>query len=337
MTDIAEFITPLLRGEELTADQAEEMLERILSGAVSDIQIAAVLSAMAARGESSEEILGAVSALRSKSLKIRAPQNAVDCCGTGGDHAHTVNISTAVSFVLAACGVPVAKHGNRASSSKSGAADVLEALGLNLSAANNTVQKSMDDHNICFLMAPVYNPAIAHVGPVRKALKARTIFNLLGPLLNPAGTQQQLIGVFDKRWAEPMAEVLNRLGTKHAWIVWGHDGLDEITTTTSTGVVELKDGQIRQFEINPTDYGLALADPADLKGGDAAYNAAALTAVLNGAKNAYRDIVLINSAAALIVAGQAADLHDGILQARRAIDDGRAMQKLQDMIGTYNG
>ena len=230
MSNIDDTIKHLMTGNTLDAQSAETLFNTILSGDVSDIQISAVLASMAARGETTDEILGAVTALRHKGLQISAPSNAIDCCGTGGDHAHTVNISTAVSFVLAACGVPVAKHGNRASSSKSGAADVLEALGLNLNAPTDTVQKSMDDHGICFLMAPVYNPAIAHVMPVRRALKARTIFNLLGPLLNPARAAYQLIGVFDKQWARPMAQVLDTLGTKRAWIIWGHDGLDEITT-----------------------------------------------------------------------------------------------------------
>ena len=327
------YLQALLQGKTLSVEEAEGMFDLLLTGQSSAAETAAALAAMAARGE----IEGAVRSLREKSVRISAPDNVVDCCGTGGDHAHTVNISTAVAFVLAACGVPVAKHGNRASSSKSGAADVLEALGLNLEADQKTVQNSMNDLNICFLMAPLYNPAIAHVMPVRREIKARTIFNLLGPLLNPAGAKRQLIGVYDAARARPMAEVLDHLGTEKAWVVWGHDGLDEISTVAKTGVVALEHGKILTFEIDPADYGLKCDDASQLTGDDAVYNAKALMGVLNGEPSAYRDIVCLNAAAALIVADHAEDLEQGIKMAQDALDQGKALNKLNALVEAYRG
>lgn len=332
-------LTPYLQttfqGEHLLWQDAEKAFSIILSGKADPIEISGFLGALAARGETVDEIKGAVKALRSKSVPVDAPEGVIDCCGTGGDHAHTLNISTAVSFILAGCGVPVAKHGNRASSSKSGAADVLEALGLNLDADSIKVRKALWNSNICFLMAPIYNPAIKHVVPIRKTLKARTIFNMLGPLLNPAGAKHQVIGVYDKKWCTPMARVLKSLGTEHAWVVHGADGLDEITIMDKTYVTELKDGQISEFEIDPAEFGYTDVRPEAIKGGDAEYNSQKLLKLLAGVDNPYRDIACLNSAAGLVVAGKVKDLKDGIKQAEESIDSGAARTALDSLIEIY--
>ncbi len=335
--DVKRTLQTLFKGQTLTSTDAERVFAYFLSGDAKDVEIAAILSALATRGETVEEITGAVTALRSRAVPIDAPEGVIDCCGTGGDHSGTFNISTAVSFVLAGAGVPVAKHGNRASSSKSGAADVLEALGLNLDAGSVAVRKALWEANIAFLMAPVYNPAIKYVGPVRKALGARTIFNLLGPLLNPAGAKHQLIGVYDKRWCRPMAEALQTLGTKSCWVVHGSDGLDEITTTGLTHVVSLKDGKIEEFDIHPHDIDIGVYKKDDLKGGEAGENAAALTDVLNGKEGAYMDIVVFNAAAALVVAGKAKDLKEGADLAWTSISSGAAKAALEKLVEIYRG
>lgn len=314
----------------LTAEEMENIMRDIMSGNVPDENIAALLTILAERGESVAEITGAACVMREMASTIKAPANALDCCGTGGDGSGTYNISTAVALVSAACGVPIAKHGNRAASSKSGAADVLEALGVNLDVPTNKLEQALEEYNFCFLMAPYHHQAMKHVMPVRKALGFRTIFNLLGPLANPAGTKFQLIGVFDKKWLRPVAEVLNNLGTTRAWIVHGHDGLDEITTTTQTDIVILDHGTITEKTISPADFGLKPAQAANLQGGDAQENAAALKGVLNGEKNAYRDIVLANASAVLNIHGQASDLKDGVTKAATVIDNGNALKTLED-------
>lgn len=337
MTEMQDFIQQLLIGRPLSATDTEKLFTAMLTGRLSDIQIAGILAAMAARGETTGEIVGAVKALRSKAVPIDGPEGIIDCCGTGGDHSGTFNVSTAVSFVVAGCGVAVAKHGNRASSSKSGAADVLESLGLNLEAGLNRIRKSLWDNHICFLMAPVFNPAMKHVMPVRRELKARTIFNLLGPLLNPAGAKRQLIGVYDRKWMMPMIKVLKQLGSEHVWGVHGADGLDEITVTDKTYVIELKNGQIREFEIHPSDFNLPVYTIRDLRGGDAHQNSQDMRNLLDGKQGAYRDIVLFNAAASLIVAGKAQDIPSGLDMAAASIDNGNAKESLKKMVEIYRG
>lgn len=313
----------------------EEMIAAmtiIMNGDSNDADIETFLRGLASRGETVEEITGAAKVMREKAIPIDAPYDAVDCCGTGGDASGTYNISTAVAIVSAACGVPIAKHGNRAASSKSGAADVLEAMGVNLDLPKENLEEALKLYNFCFLMAPKHHTAIKHVMPARKAIGTRTIFNLLGPLANPAGTRHQLIGVFDKQWVEPIAETLQNLGTKSAWVVHGHDGLDEISTTAPTDIAILKDGSITTKTITPADFGLETSDMEQLKGGDADENAAALRAVLEGRKCAYRDIVLANTSAVLNIHGKTNDLKEGVAIAAEAIDSGHTNDILKNYI-----
>jgi len=271
-------------------------------------------------------------------IPVPAQAGAIDCCGTGGDAAGTFNISTAVAFVVAGCGVPVAKHGNRAVSSRTGAADVLEALGVNLQVPLDELNRPQDDTDgqVTFLFAPRHHAATKHVGPSRVELGTRTIFNLLGPLSNPAGTKLQLLGVFGEQWLRPMAEVLGALGSERAWVVHGGDGLDELTTTTVSDVAELRDGTVRRFQVTPEDAGVDRARPEDLRGGDAQENAVALRAMLGGRSGPYRDIVVLNAAAALVVAGRADSLADGASLARRSIDSGAATARLAGLVRATN-
>lgn len=324
-SDLISFITET----SLSQAQMRDAVSIMMRGEASHDQIAEFLTVLAERGETSDEITGAAQVMRDMAQTITAPAGAVDCCGTGGDGAHTYNISTAVALVAASCGVPVAKHGNRAASSKSGAADVLEALGVNLDISTEALEDALQQFNFCFLMATNHHQAMKHVVPVRKQLGFRTIFNLLGPLANPAGTKRQLIGVFDQKWLRPMAEVLSNLGTEKAWLVHGDDGLDEITTTTTTHIVSLEHGEIKEFTLSPEEFGISLAKPEDLQGGDANYNADALRAILKGEHNAYRDIVLLNTAAVLVVHNSAQSIEDGLAQAAQAIDSGHALQTLE--------
>lgn len=323
-------------GGTLSESEAASVFEIMMSGEATAAQIGALLMGMRLRGETVTEIAGGVRVMRAKALNIDAPEGAIDTVGTGGDAAGTYNVSTAAAFVVAATGVPVAKHGNRALSSKSGAADVLTELGVNVDCDMALVQKALWDTGICFMMAPRHHGAMRHVGPARVEMGVRTIFNLLGPLANPAGVKRQLTGVFAKEWVEPMARVLANLGSERAWIVHGHDGLDEITTTGPTWVAELDKGQIKTFEISPEDAGLPRATINDLKGGDPATNALALNALLDGHLGAYRDIVLLNAAGALIVAGKVADLKEGVAMGAAVIDDGGARKVLQNLIDVTN-
>ncbi len=323
-------------GHAMSEDQAEEVFEVIMSGDATPAQIGGLLMALRVRGETVDEITGAARIMRAKALPVEAPAGAIDTCGTGGDGSGTYNISTAAAFVLAGAGVPVAKHGNRALSSKSGSADVLTALGVKIDADMALVQESLWENNIGFLMAPRHHNAMRHVAGPRVELGTRTIFNLLGPLANPARTSLQLMGVFASQWVEPMANVLGRLGAERAWVVHGSDGLDELTTTGPTLVGEWKDGKVTLFEVRPEDCGLKRATAADLKGGDASVNAAALRALLGGAQGAYRDIVLLNAAAALVVAGKAADLGQGVALAAESIDSGKALATLDRMVAITN-
>lgn len=323
-------------GHSMSEDQAEEVFEVIMSGDATPAQIGGLLMALRVRGETVEEITGAARIMRAKALPVEAPAGAIDTCGTGGDGSGTYNISTAAAFVVAGAGVPVAKHGNRALSSKSGSADVLAALGIKVEADMALIRESLWDNNIGFMMAPRHHNAMRHVAGPRVELGTRTIFNLLGPLANPAQTKLQILGVFASQWVEPMAEVLGRLGVERAWVVHGLDGLDELTTTAPSLVSEWKDGKVHSFEVRPGDAGLKMAHASELKGGDADVNAAALRALLDGAHGAYRDIVLYNAAAALIVAGKAADLKEGAAIAAKVIDDGAAKAVLERMVAITN-
>jgi anthranilate phosphoribosyltransferase len=323
-------------GQPLSETQAEEVFEIIMSGDATPAQIGGFLMALRVRGETVDEITGAARIMRSKALKVDAPDGAIDTCGTGGDGSGTYNISTAAAFVVAGAGVPVAKHGNRALSSKSGSADVLTALGINIDADMELVKESLFTNQIGFLMAPRHHNAMRHVGGPRVELGTRTIFNLLGPLSNPAGTKRQVVGVFAPQWVEPMAQVLGRLGAEHAWVVHGSDGLDELTTTGPSKVAEFKDGTVRVFVLAPEDAGLKRAQASDLKGGDATVNAKALRAVLGGEKGAYRDIVVLNAAAALVVGGRAADIASGARLAEQVIDSGAALACLDRMVAITN-
>jgi anthranilate phosphoribosyltransferase len=268
-------------------------------------------------------------------LPVSAPAGAVDIVGTGGDQSGSYNVSSCSAFVVAGAGVPVAKHGNRALSSKSGAADALAALGVNIEADANTIGRSINEAGLGFMFAPMHHSAMRHVGPSRVELGTRTIFNLLGPLSNPASVKRQLVGVFSAEWVEPLAQVLKELGSETAWVVFG-DGLDEMTTAGTTKVAALENGTIRTFEITPEDVGLRRVDMSELKGGEAEVNAKALLGVLEGAQNAYRDIVLLNSAAALVISGKAKDLKDGIALAAQSIDSGAALAVLQKVIAVSN-
>ncbi|MDH3239390.1 MAG: anthranilate phosphoribosyltransferase [Alphaproteobacteria bacterium] len=334
--DFKSLIAQVADGAALSRGQAEEAFEIIMSGEATPSQMGAFLMALRVRGETIDEITGAATVMRAKALSVKAPEGAIDTCGTGGDASGTYNISTGAALVAAAAGVPVAKHGNRALSSRSGSADVLVALGVNIEAEMSQVEKALVDANIGFLMAPRHHSAMRHVGPTRVELGTRTIFNLLGPLSNPAGTKRQLIGVFHHQWTAPLAEVLGQLGTERAWVVHGSDGLDEITTTGATYVSELKDGRVSSFEVSPEEAGISRADPADLKGGDAETNAKAITAMLGGEPGAYRDIVVLNAAAALVVAGKAGGLKEGASLAAKAIDSGRAKKTLAQLVAISN-
>jgi len=329
-------IAKVAAGASLTRAEAVDAFDAILSGEVTPSQMGAFLMALRVRGETAEEITGAVAAMRSKMLAVRAPENAIDIVGTGGDGSGSYNVSTLASLIVAACGVPVAKHGNRAASSRSGAADTLTALGVRIGIPPEGVERCICEAGVGFMMAPAHHAAMRHVGPTRVELGTRTIFNLLGPLANPAGVRRQLIGVFSTAWLEPMAHVLRNLGSERVWIACGSDGLDEITTTGSTRVVELKGGEIHAFDVTPEDAGLPRADPASLKGGDPAQNAEALRAALSGARGAYRDIAVLNAAAALVVAGKAGSLRDGVAQGSAAIDSGAARSVLDRLIAVSN-
>jgi anthranilate phosphoribosyltransferase len=329
-------LAEVAEGKRLSVARAQEAFDIMMSGEATQAQMGAFLMGLRMRGETVDEITGGAMTMRAKALMIDAPDGALDTCGTGGDFSGTYNISTGTSLVLAGIGIPVAKHGNRALSSKAGAADVLAALGVNIEADMSLVRKALWQAGICFLMAPRHHGAMRHVGPVRAEMAMRTIFNLLGPLSNPAGAKRQLVGVFSKDWVEPLAHVLGKLGTERAWVVHGSDGIDEITTTGPTHVAQIDGGKVTTFEVTPGDAGLATARPEDLKGGDAKTNAAAITALLDGASGPYRDIVLLNAAAALIIAGKAGDLKNGAGLAAEAIDNGKARAALAALVAITN-
>ena len=313
----------------LTRAEAEAAFGILFEGEATPSQIGGFLMALRTRGETVGEYAAAAAAMRARCRAVKAPAGAIDIVGTGGDGKGTLNISTATAFVVAGAGVPVAKHGNRNLSSKSGAADALGQLGINVMVGPQVVEKALNACGIAFMMAPMHHPAMAHVGPTRTELGTRTIFNILGPLTNPAGVRRQLTGAYRRDLIRPMAEVLGQLGSERAWLVHGSDGTDEMTITGLTWVAALEDdGSIREIELHPEDFGLPVHPFEEIIGGTPQENAAALRALLAGAPGAYRDAVLLNAAAALVVAGKAADLRDGVARARESIDSGAAGEKL---------
>ena len=328
ITDDIRPLIGLAASRPLTGPEAEAAFSALFEGRATPAQIGGLLMALRVRGETVDEIAAAARAMRARMNRIQAPEGAMDIVGTGGDGKGTLNISTATAFVVAGAGVPVAKHGNRNLSSKSGAADALSQMGINVMGGPKVAQEALDRAGICFMMATTHHPAMRHVGPPRAELGTRTIFNLLGPLTNPASVRRQLTGAFSKDWIRPMAEVLRDLGSDAAWLVHGGDGTDEISICGETHVAALKDGQITEIVVTPEDAGLTRHPFAAIIGGEPAHNAAAFRALLDGEASAYRDAVLLNAAAALVIAGRAADLRDGAEIARAAIDSGAAKARL---------
>ena len=328
-------LAKLADGMTLTEEDAETFFAAALRGEPTPAQVAAAVTAMRMRGETVGEITACARAMRRAAVTLDHPFQVIDVCGTGGDGAHTFNISTAVALVAAGAGVKVAKHGNRAISSRSGGADVLAALGVDIAAGLDRQRRALETAGVCFLFAPAHHGAMRHVLPIRQELGFRTVFNLLGPLANPAGAQRQLLGVYDPRWVEPLARVLGALGAERAWVVHG-EGLDEMTTTGTTQVAEWRDGAVRLFNVTPEAVGLPRAALADLTGGDAETNAAAMRRLLTGETGPYRDIVLLNAAAALLVAEKVETLREGVAAAASAIDEGRAAAALARLVEATN-
>jgi anthranilate phosphoribosyltransferase len=335
MDDFKPFVSRAAAGP-LGRQEAATAFDLLLSGEATPTQIGGFLMALRVRGETPDEIAGAVSAMRSRMVRVEAPSDAIDIVGTGGDASGSYNVSTAAALIVAGAGVKVAKHGNRALSSKSGAADVLAALGVKIDLTPEAITRCIEEAGVGFMFAPAHHGAMKHVGPSRVELGTRTIFNLLGPLSNPAGVRRQLLGVYSRQWLEPLVEVLASVGSTRVMAVHGSDGLDEITTTGPTHVVSLEDGKISHLTITPEEVGIACADPADLRGGDGDHNAGALRAVLAGEHTAYRDIAVLNAAAALMVAGTAASLAEGVATATASIDHGHAEGALDRLIAVSN-
>lgn len=336
MESFKPLIAKVAAGASLTRTEAIAAFDAMLSGEVTPSQMGGFLMALRVRGETVEEITGAVAAMRGKMVEVAAPPDAIDIVGTGGDNSGSYNVSTLAAIIAAACGAPVAKHGNRAASSRSGAADTLAALGVRIGLPPESVSRCIEEAGIGFMMAPAHHAAMRHVGPTRVELGTRTIFNLLGPLSNPAGVKRQLLGVFSAAWLEPLAEVLRNLGSERVWIAHGADGLDEITTTGPTRIVELRNGAVRAFEVTPEEAGLPRAEPASLRGGDPRHNAEALLEVLDDKKGAYRDIALINVAAALVIAEKASSLKHGVALGEAAIRSGAARRTLDRLVAVSN-
>src|SRR5271165_6606717 len=328
--DLKPTIGKLAGGDALSADQAEAAFDIIMSGEATPAQIGALLMAMRVRGETVAEITGAVRAMRARMMAIEAPDDAIDVCGTGGDGAGTLNVSSAVTFVVAGCGVPVAKHGNRALSSRTGGADVLTALGVNVDAPLAALPAILTEAGCVFLFAPRHHPSMRHAAGPRVELGTRTIFNLLGPLANPARVRRQLTGVFSPDWIRPMAETLAALGHESAWVVHGL-GLDELTVAGPNHVTALREEEIRSFVVEPEDAGLPRSPIEAIRGGDPAFNAEALRSLLQGSLGAYRDTVLLNAAAALIVAGMVGDLREGVSLAAASITSEAALSALETL------
>jgi anthranilate phosphoribosyltransferase len=333
---LKQLIHKVSTGATLERAEIETALETMMSGIATPAQMGAFLMAMRVRGETVEEITGAAELMRSKMTAVTAPPGAIDIVGTGGDSHGTFNVSTCAALVAAGAGAKVAKHGNRSVSSKSGASDVLGALGVKLDITPETVARCIDEAGVGFMWAPMHHAAMKHWAPVRAELGIRTIFNVLGPICNPANVRRQIVGVYARELIEPIANVLKNLGAEHVWVVHGHDGMDELTTTGSTSVAELKNGEIRVFEITPADAGLQPARLSDLVGGDAEVNAAAIRRVLAGEQGPFRDIVVLNAGAALVVAGLAENLEAGVAKAAAAIDSGAARAALERLIEVSN-
>ncbi|TGE02457.1 anthranilate phosphoribosyltransferase [Methylobacterium nonmethylotrophicum] len=329
MDSFKPYLAKVATGAALTREEARRAFDHLLSGEVTHAQAGAFLMALRVRGEAVDEIAGAAGALRERMTRVVAPAGAIDIVGTGGDHSGSYNVSTLAAIITAACGVPVAKHGNRAASSRSGAADVLAALGVGIGLTPDHLARCLAEAGLCFMFAQSHHASMRHVAPVRVEIGTRTLFNVLGPLCNPAGVAAQLLGVYAPSLAEPMTRVLAELGSRRVWTVHGSDGLDEITTTGPTAVVALEDGAIRRFTIDPQELGFRLAAPEELRGGDPANNAGALREVLDGARTPYRDIGVLNAAAALMVAQRVDSLQDGVARAAQAIDTGAARAVLE--------
>lgn len=329
-------LSRVVAGERLSFADAQAAFTIIMGGQATPAQIAAFLVALRVRGETVDEISGAAEVIRSKCLAVKAPKGAMDIVGTGGDGSGTLNISTATAIVVAACGVTVAKHGNRAVSSKSGTADVQKALGINVDAEFSRIERALAEVNIGFMLAPRHHESFRHVGPVRAELGVRTIFNILGPLCNPAGVKRYLLGVYAPEWVRPIAEVLVKLGCERAWVVHGAGGLDELSTLGANKVSVVENGQVTDRVVSPAEAGLPLASLEQLKGGDSSYNAARLNALLDGEQDAYREIVLFGAAAALQIAEKVQDLREGVSMAAAAIDSGKARRTLDGLIRITN-
>src|SRR5437764_3951426 len=336
MDDLKSIIAKVATGATLSRDEAASAFDSMMSGEAWPSQRGGLLMSLPVRGESVDEITGAVSAMRSKMLRVTAPADAVDVVGTGGDGSGSVNVSTCASFIVAGAGVPVAKHGNRALSSRAGAADVLSSLGVKIDLRPEQVGRCVYEAGIGFMFAPAHHPAMKNVGPTRTELATRTIFNLLGPLSNPAGVKRQMVGVFSRQWVLPLAQVLKNLGAEAVWVVHGSDGLDEITLTGPTFVAALEGGSIRSFEVMPEQAGLERVSVGALKGGDADANAIALQGVLNGKPSPFRDVALLDAAVALIVAGRAKTLKEGVAIGTKSLDSGAAAARLKHLIAVSN-
>lgn len=337
MADLKPIIAKAAGGTALTRAEAREAFDIMMSGEATPTQIGGLLMALRVRGETVDEIGGAVEIMREKMLRVAAPAGAIDIVGTGGDASGSFNISTCAAFVAAGAGLKVAKHGNRALSSRSGAADVLMALGVKIDLAPEQIAICIGAAGLGFMFAPAHHSSMKHVGPSRVELGTRTIFNLLGPLSNPAGVKRQVTGVFSKTWVEPLARVLKSLGTEACWICHGEGGFDEIVPSGITWISELKDGAIHNFELTPEAVGLKRSDAGGLKGGDAAHNAEALRSVLMGEPSAFRDAAAMTAGAALLVAGKASSIAKGVVMAQTAIDDGRARKSLETLVKVSNG
>ena len=329
------FLHIVVSGKELSEEEMMGAMTEIMDGKVGDTQLAAFLTALQFKNVTVSEIVGAARVMRDKAEKVNA-KDSVDTCGTGGDGADTFNISTTVAFVVAGAGVRVAKHGNRAVSSKSGSADVLKYLGVNIDASLPTVERCIEEVGIGFLFAPLMHKAMKYAAAVRKELGFRTIFNLLGPLTNPANAHAQVLGVFDSKWVTPLAEVLRELGSRHALVVHGFDGLDEITLTGETQIAELKNGKVNNFSFDPKEFGYSLCSVADLKGAEPETNAEIMREILNGSSGPKTDIVVLNAAAAIYVGGKADSIEKGILAAKNSIESGAALKKLEELCRVSN-
>lgn len=333
---IQEAIHEAIEKKNLTFEKTRKVMDEIMQGEATQAQIAAFLTALRMKGETIEEITACAVSMREHCSRLSHNLDVLDIVGTGGDEAFTFNISTIAAFVIAAAGIPVAKHGNRSVSSKCGSADLLEALGVKLDLTAEQNKAVLDKTGMCFMFAPIYHTSMKYAAPVRREIKARTIFNILGPLSNPAGATIQLLGVYDRNLVEPLCKVLNNLGVKRAMVVYGNDGLDEITMSSTTTVCELKNGEFSNYELNPSEFGLSLCKRSDLTGGDASENARIAQDILNGEKSHKRNAVLLNASACLNMAGKADSIADGIAIAEELIDSGKAFSQMQAFIRATN-